>query len=138
MPAPFFPNEVCFAAAAAKRTELALSVVRLFKEGFVPTVTTVLADLVAAEADYDDYVEQEITAWLAPTNSIYGGAEITAPTEQFLCIGAQAVPNAIAGYWIETAGGALVLVRLFDNVVPMAQNGDAIKITPTYVFPNGT
>lgn len=137
MPAPFFPDVVTLAAATAKRTELALSVIRLFQEGFVPSTATTTVELIAAEADFDDYLEQEITAWLAPTKNIVSGYEITAPTEQFLCTTVQAVPNSIAGYWIETAAGVLVLVRLFDSVVPMAQPGNSIKVTPTYRFPSG-
>lgn len=135
MPAPFFPDVVCFANAAAKRTALALSVVKLFQEGYVPGAGTLVTDLDANEADYDDYLPITLTAWLAPTKSIYGGAEISSPLAQFTCATVQLVPNAIAGYWIELAGGDLVVVRLFDTVQPMSQIGDAVRVVGNYVFP---
>jgi hypothetical protein len=111
--------------------------VRLFKADYVPTVNTVLADLEANEADYSDYAPQTITAWLPPSSSVFGGAQILAPTVQFLCVDAQAVENAIGGYWIETATGDVVLIRQFDSPVAMVSNGDVVQITPVYVFPTG-
>lgn len=138
MPPPFFPNSACFEEAAARQTALALSVVKLFKSGFVPTTETVAADLDAEECDYSDYAPETITAWLDPQNSGAGGAQITAPTVQFICTGSQAVPNSVGGYWIEKAGGAVVLIRQFDEPVPMVNDHDGLTITPTIVVPNGT
>lgn len=138
MPAPFFPNSWAFSQAGDLQTLLALSVIKLFKEGFVPSPTTVVADLDAEEADYDDYILQTITAWLAPGSSPFGGAQITAPTEQFTCTADQVVPNAIGGYWIELAAGDVVLIRQFDTPVAMVTAGDFVQVTPTIVIPNGT
>lgn len=137
MPAPFFPNSATVIQAEALRTDLALSVIKLFQFGFTPTVNTVAADLDAEECDYDDYAPQTITAWLPAGTSVYGGSQITAPTEQFLQTGVPATPNMVGGYWIETAGGEVMLIRQFDDPVPMAANLDQILITPTIVFPNG-
>lgn len=137
MPSPFFPTAVVFAEAEAKRTALALSVVKLFKADYVPDAGTTVAALDAVECDYDDYAPATITAWLPPTNSRYGGAEITAPTVQFTIDTEQAVANSVGGYWIETAGGALVMVKRFDDPQPMSQPGDAVKVAPNYVFPTG-
>lgn len=138
MPAPFFPNSRCFDQAATLRTELALSVLKLFKEGLVPTPATVVADLDAAEADFDDYAAETITAWLAPGGSPFGGAQITSPTEQFTCSVDQVVPNSIGGYWIENAGGDVVLIRQFDTPVAMVVAGDFVQVAATIVIPNGT
>ena len=138
MPPPFIPNSYALIDATAKRADLALSVIKLFKSGFVPTVDTVVADLDAQECDYDTYAPETITAWLAPVRSVLGGWQITAPTEQFTLAATPAVPNTVGGYWIELAGGDVFLIRQFDGPVPMVNAGDFVQITPTYVVPNGT
>lgn len=138
MPPPFFPNSSSFDQATALRAALALSVVKLFKSGFVPTPETTDADLDAQEADYDDYASATITAWLTPITSQFGGAQITAPTVEFVCATDQVVGNNIGGYWIEKAAGAVVLIRQFDDPVPMMNAHDGIVLTPTIVLPNGT
>jgi hypothetical protein len=137
MPAPFFPTSRTVVVANALQTELALSVVKLFKSGFVPDAATVVADLDDNEADYSDYAPQTITAWLEPGAAIGGGVQITAPTVQFLCTGSQAVGNTIGGYWIELAGGSVVLIRQFDEPVSMSADLQHIEITPTIVVPTG-
>lgn len=134
----FIPNSQANAQAAAKRTELASSVLKLFKWGFTPTPDTLVADLDTNEADYTDYAVGTITAWLAPAVNLGGGWRITAPTTQFLCTGAQAVGNDIGGWWLEDAGGDVQLIGVYDAIVPMRNDGDSIQITPTWAFPNGT
>jgi len=137
MPAPFFPNSACVDQANALQTELALSVVRLFKAGFVPEVTTVIADLEAEEADYTTYAPETITAWGEPYTSTSGGVQITAPGVQFSLATTPAVGNAIGGYWVEKAGGEVVVIRQFDLPVSMSVAFDGLVITPTIIFPNG-
>lgn len=137
MPPPFFPNSSSFDQANALKTALALSKLRLFKTGLVPTPQTTAAQLIAAEADYDDYVAATITAWLTPVNSSFGGAQFSAPTVEFVCTADQDVGNNIGGYWIEKAAGAVVLIRQFDDPVPMMSANDGILINPTIVIPNG-
>jgi len=138
MPAPFFPNSSCIDQAVALQTLLALSVVKLFQTGFVPTPETVVADLDAAEADYTTYAAETITAFGDPILSIAGGAQITAPGVQFTLAATPATPNTIGGYWIETAGGDVVLIRQFDTPVPMVEAAQGLIIAPTIVVPNGT
>lgn len=138
MPAPFFPNSYVQTDAADKQTALALSVVKLFKAGFVPTVNTVVAELDAEECDYTTYAPETITAWLTPVSSPLGGKQISAPTVQFELAADAAVPNNVGGYWIELAGGDVVLIRQFDTPVPMVSAGDFVQISPTIVVPNGT
>jgi len=137
MPAPFFPNSSCIDQATALQTLLALSVIRLFKTGFTPNVDTVLADLEAEEADYTTYAAATITAWGDPILSAIGGAQITAPGEQFTLAATPAAPNTIGGYWIETAGGDVVLIRQFDDPVPMVTANQGFVVTPTIIIPNG-
>lgn len=138
MPPPFFPNSSAFDQANAMKTALALSKVRLFTSGFTPTPATTQAELVAVECDFDDYAAATITAWLTPITSPFGGAQITAPTVEFVCAALQVVGNNVGGYWIEKAAGAVVLIRQFDDPVPMMNANDGLTITPTIVFPNGT
>jgi hypothetical protein len=135
---PFFPNSRAEAVATAAQTELAAAVVKLFKAGFEPTPATLVAELDAEECDFDDYAPETITAWLDPAAAETGGWRITAPTVQFLCTAAQVVGNMVGGFWIELAGGAVVLVQQFDNAAPMTVAGDSVQITPTIVYGNGT
>lgn len=138
MPPPFFPNSYTLIDATAKRTAYALSVVRLFKSGFVPSNATVIAELEAQEADYTTYAPETITAWLPVVGASGGGNQITAPTTQFELAATPAAPNTIGGYWIELAGGDVVLIRQFDTPVPMVVAGNYCQVTPTVVVPNGT
>jgi hypothetical protein len=138
MPPPFFPNSQTLADATARRAALALSVVKLFKTGFVPTPATLVAELDAEECDYDDYAPETITAWLAPFAVPGGGNGITGPTVQFECTALQVVPNTVGGYWIELAGGSVYMIRQFDTPVPMVDTGNYVQVTPTIICPNGT
>lgn len=138
MPPPFRPNDYCETLATAAQTARALSVIKLFKAGFVPDPDTVVADLDAEECDFDDYAPITVTVWFDPAASPQGGWQITAPTSQFLCAALQAVPNMVGGWWLELAAGTVFMIRQFDNPVPMAEAGNFIQITPTEVFGNGT
>lgn len=137
MPAPFRPNSRALALAIAARAAYAMSVIKQFKAGLVPTPATLVAELDAAECDYDDYAPITITAWLAAALAPSGGWQITAPTSQALCAADQAVPNMVGGWWIELAAGDVFVIRQFDAPVPMAIAGNFIQITPTEVFGNG-
>lgn len=137
MPAAFFPNSRVISQITALKTELALSVVKLFKGGFVPDVDTVVGDLDANECDYDDYAPETITAFNDIAKAIGGGFQITAPTVQFAIAAAQVVPNTVGGYWIELAGGAVVMIKQFDDPVNMAFPYDSIEVNPTIIVGNG-
>lgn len=138
MPVVFRPNSYSKTLADAAQTARALSVIKLFKAGFEPTPDNVVADYDAEEADYSDYAPQTVTAWLDPAKADTGGWRITAPTSQFLCDGDQAVGNMIGGFWVELAGGDVILTVIFDAPTSMSLDGDFIQATPTEVFGNGT
>lgn len=138
MPVRFFPSTFALSQAVDLQTLLALSVIKLFKAGFVPTPANVVADYDAQEADYSTYAPETITAWLDPVAAVGGGYRITAPTEQFDLASTPAVGNMIGGYWIEEAGGDVVLVTVFDNPVAMTTAGNSIQVNPTVVVPVGT
>jgi hypothetical protein len=137
VPAPFFPDVTCFADAAAKQTQLALSVMKLFKSGYAPPVGVTIALLTPHEANYDDYAPVTLTAWLAAIRSPSGGAQISSPVAQFKCVADQVVPNTIGGFWIETAAGVLQIVRQFDTPVPMVFANQGLDVNAVIVYPNG-
>lgn len=137
MPPAFRPNSYAKTLATAAKTARALSVIKLFKAGFTPDPSTVVADLDANEADFDDYAPITVTAWLDPVAQASGGWSITQPTEQFECAALQVVQNMIGGWWEELAGGDVIVIRQFDAPVPMAEAGDFIQTTFTEIFGNG-
>lgn len=139
MAVTFFLNSYVLAKAKSEQTALALAVVKLIQEGFpTPTPDSIMADLDAAEADYDGYAPEAITAWLDPVAAVGGGYRITAPTVQFGLDVQPAAGNAIVGYWIETATGTGVMVRLFDAPVAMVNVGNSVQVNPTITIPNGS
>jgi hypothetical protein len=137
MPVRFFPSTFALAQATDLQTLLALSVIKLFKFGFVPTPADLVASYDAQEADYSTYAPETITAFLAPVAAVGGGWRITAPTEQFDLAATPAVGNDIGGYWVETAAGDVVLVTIFDGQVPMSVAGNSVQCNPTVTVPTG-
>lgn len=126
--------------ATERQTILALSKVRLFQSSLVPTPSTTKTELVAAEADYDDYPAggEGITAFLAPILNPAGGASISAPTVQFdVTSAAPAVTNLIGGAWLEDAAGLVRLVMPFAAPVPMEVQGQGFPLNITIGFPTG-
>lgn len=138
MPIIFRPNSYSNSLATAAQTARALSVIKLFKAGFEPTPDTLVAEYDTNECDYSDYAPETITAWLDPAAAQGGGWRITAPTSQFLCVGDQAVGNMVGGFWIELAGGDVILATIFDEPTSMSVNGDFVQVAPTEVFGAGT
>lgn len=143
---PFFPNASCHLQAKELQARLAGAKLRLFKSSLgVPLADITLAMLEAAECDFDGYAEETIAAWLDPINSTGGGAEITAPTEQFDGAAPGVTVNSVGGYWIEfpaivgppAVAAEVCVVRMFDNPVMVGTLGSGVKITPTIVIPNG-
>lgn len=138
MPVRFFPNTFALSQAEDLQTLLALSVIKLFQSGFIPTPDNVVGDYDDAEADYTTYAPETITAWLDPVAAVGGGYRITAPTEQFDLAATPTVGNTIGGYWVESAAGDVILVTIFDNPTSMSVAGDSIQCNPTIVVPNGS
>lgn len=136
----FFPNGACLAIAELVRSELALSKLRLFKEGFTPQVTTTRAQLLAEECDYTGYVAggETITAFLAAILNPLGGASIDWPTEQFAAVAPFTIGNVVGGWWVEDAAGAVVYATgTFTPPIPLGAAGQGIPLAGTLVFPNG-
>lgn len=122
----FYPTVGSLWLAGITRTALANSVMHLFQSSLVPNVDTVLADLVAAEADFSGYAPITLVAWGAQYVSPAGGAAINSPCAQFNTADPTTITNNIGGAWIETAGGILVFIDTFPDAIPMNAPNKAI------------
>jgi len=129
--------EGCLQDALETQTAYALSVLHLFKSSFVPTPSNVLADYTAAEADYDNYSAETLTAWFDPLLAPGSGYMITSPLVQFETGVAVTTPNLIGGCYLVDAAGKLRLVVIFTNPVPMQIPGQGIPISLIDLFPTG-
>ena len=123
-----YPKEGALALAAAIRTLMAVSFVKLFKNDIPITVDTTAADLAAAEADYDGYVPKTVTAYNPPYLDPQGGATTSSGYEQFDYgpVGTPPVTNNILGLWGEDAGGKAIIIFKFDAPIPMNEIGDSV------------
>lgn len=133
----FYPKAGSFWLANEVQTLLALSKMRLYQSSITPTVNTTKAELEAAEATYTGYAEKTLTAWGEPYTSPAGGASISSPLVQFQTAAPYTTGNNIGGAWIEEAGGDLVAIITFPDVVPMSAEGDAIPLAQVLTFLSG-
>jgi hypothetical protein len=105
--------------ATLVKAGLANAKIRLFKAPAPPiNDATVLADLTAHEADVDGYAAAVIAAWIGPYQDPDGGSSIRSGEVDFNYVPAGPPlvnNNSIAGFWIETAGGILVAIVVFDT-----------------------
>lgn len=121
--------------AQAAVTRLAESVIHLLGSAVGLTKNSTLAQLEALEATYDGYAPITMATWNAPILGATSGWLIYGPQVSFLYDFSVGIQNAIAGYWVETAGGVAVDLVLYATTVPMGANGQALVITPVEVFP---
>jgi len=99
------------------------AVVRLYKQSLTPTQNTTLADLVAAEADYNGYAEQTLSM---VADAIDGAGDYLSESQLLIWQPTDALaPNVIGGLWADDGTGALVIWPLD---APVALN------TPTNVL----
>lgn len=122
-----YTNEAALAEAATVQTDLALSLLRLFDNTLVPTVTTTKADMVAKETMLVGYPSggYPLTAWSDPQLVSAGGAVITSPLVPVNYASGDAV--SIGGGWIEDAGGNVRAVFVFDPPRTLAVVGDGFQ-----------
>lgn len=136
----FYPNSACLKQAGELKTVLALSKVRLFLSTLVPSVSTTITELEAAEADYDGYTPggETITAFLGALLDPAGGASITAPTVQFDWVhDTDDVTNLIGGFWLEDAAGAVRVIGTFAAPIPMEGPGQGFPLNLKLVQTTG-
>lgn len=123
--------------ATAAQARMANSVMHLFKQGFIPAPTSVLADFQAQEADFDGYAAKTIATFADPVLAgtgymTYGPAQTFAWSHV-----ADDVGNQIGGHWLETAGGELIGYTVYDPTIPVQGAGQAVIKTPILVYPAG-
>ena len=136
--AVFYPNVGCLWLAGNVQTDLANSVLHLYKSSLSPTVSTILSELTAAECDYDGYSAKTITAWLNEILNPAGGASTQAPTQQFEYVdGVSHTANNVGGWYLVTSGGSLVAIGTFTEPIPMAANGNGIPLDILLRFGTG-
>jgi len=111
------------------KTNLVNAVIHLFDDTLTPSPTTVKADLVAAECDFDDYTSQVIAAWTGPVLAPISGWQINAPVQTWTVV-TNVITDLVGGYWIETAGGVVHDIFVFDQPVPMTVPGQSVQVVP--------
>lgn len=129
-----YTKESAITKADATQTVVALTKLRLFKNSFVPTVDSVKADFVAAEADYDGYTAGglTVTAFGDPFFDPAGGASIISPLKTFAYVdGVGHVGNMIGGWWLDLAAGDLWCYGTFPAPVALSADGMALNMTVT-------
>jgi hypothetical protein len=123
--------------ANLKQTALALSVAKLFKDGFTPGVGTPVADFDAQECDFDDYTSKVSTTWNEPSLSSSSGYNIDSAMLRWVCAADQVVGNMVGGIWFESAAGDLLDFVIFDPPIPMQLADQVVEWVPLEFFPAG-
>lgn len=134
-----YTNEGALGNATRQQTAEALSMVRLFKAGTITlTPATTKTELEAGECDFTGYPPGgiAITAFLDPILAAEGGYAIQSPTIQFTTGSPTTVPNNVGGFWLETAGGDVVLATQFAVAVPMQVPGQGVPVSIRQVLGN--
>jgi hypothetical protein len=122
--------------ATAAQARLANSTLHQFQQGWNPTPSSLAADFAAHEADYDGYAAITLTAWAAPVLAPGSGWMTFGPQSTFRWVfDTDAVGNAIAGYWVQTAGGVVTDYVIYDEAKMMQGPGQSDTQTPVEVFP---
>lgn len=140
MAALWYPLAGCLQNATERQTAYALMEVHLYKSSLVPTPATTLADLNGAEADYDGYAMETMTAFFDPIFAPGSGYMIQSPEVQFAYVDAVGhVGNTVGGAYLVDAGGALrmILALAPSEYVSFAINGDGWAFNVADVFPTG-
>ena len=102
---------------------------RLFQSSLgVPTIETVKADLVAAEADYTGYPAGGFTVTVMgpPLGAPGGGVVIL--TNELIAVFTTGAPNSIGGYWLQDTAGNVILVFVYDPIRVLAAIPDGWPI----------
>lgn len=128
-----YPNGGALAVVGLIRIALEDCEVNLFQNDYQPSAGTVVGDLTVAT--YSGYAEKVVAALLAAYIDPAGGASAQIATLQFDHSGG-GVANMIYGFWVQTTGGALIMVGRFEEPIPMVVLGDAIPLDIKFNFGN--
>lgn len=130
-----YPNVGALAVATDMQTFLAGCNVGLYKAPVSLGPGTTKADLTAQECDFSGYAQKTVTAMQAPYLASGGGASISTGYLQWDWTPATPpavdVQNQVYGFWVEDAGGDLIVVGSFDDAVAMGEVGNSLPLTVT-------
>ena len=133
----FLSLEGALVRSTQNQSDLANSVLHLFKAGFTPSPENVLADYTAQECDYDGYAAKTIATWGAPILAPGGGYMTFAPLQTFTFTPATGDTNSVGGAYLVNAGGDLLDVVIFDTPKPMQGPGQTVQLIPSVTTPTG-
>lgn len=120
-------------SAVPAPASLALGEIHLFQGAIIPTPDTLLADLVATEADFDGYA----AVVTGPPVRVVSAANQWALFVTAMSVVSGALPitgNTVTGYWYETAAGVLVYSERFGTPVNMGAIGDFLNLDAMIPF----
>lgn len=124
--------------AGLMQTALAASKLRLITGTFNPGPNDTLTELEAQEATFSGYTSggYELTVWLDPSYSPYGGVAIVSPqiNVQWIAPESDPVQNTITGFFLVDATGNLIQDGTFTNPEFLGVTGDAFVITIAELF----
>lgn len=116
-----------FALGTPNMPSLDEAKVRLFKGSITPVPGTTLAELDAAECDFDNYVEATVSQW----NDVSAGLNLWALFSSsyfYFLAGPTPVTNTVAGYYVVDATNNLICSERFETGVVMAADGDFLDL----------
>lgn len=128
----FVNNEAAVARATRLKTAWATSKLRLVQSPAIPDQNWTKAQLVAAEATFNNYTAggYAITAFTGPQKVSGGGQIITGPTISPTVDNGEDPPvtNTITAWWLEASGGGVEMIGVLEVPVPMQNDGDGFTI----------
>lgn len=133
MPAPLYPNVSASHLCTLLDADLVNCKVKLFQNDYQPNPDTVKANLTVAT--FSGYADKTVAALLPPYYDPIGGASTQIGTLQWDHNGGVNA-NTIFGWWVENAGGDLIIVGRFDTPVGMSSLGDSIPLDIKFNFGN--
>ncbi len=140
MAALWYPLAGCLLNAEERQTAYVNLDVHLYKSDLVPSISTVLADFTANEADFNGYAPETMAAFFDPIFAPVSGYLIQSPQVQFNYVdGVGSVGNTIGGaYFVDSTGGLrMVLALQPTEYIGFAINGDGWSFNVVDVFPTG-
>lgn len=110
-------------------TTLANSVLHLYKVGFSPSPSSVLADFTSQECDFDGYAPVTVTSTGAPFAFGTGYAVETQQRFNFDSGSPASGGNQVGGWYWVSAAGVLMEYGTFDPTRPAQMDGQAIFVS---------
>lgn len=106
--------------------------IKLYKNNHTPADADTVADY--TEADFDGYASKNLTAFGAAFLNASNKGETDHTILTWTDTGA-VTPNSIYGYYVTTAGGALLWAeKLSNGPITMQANGDQYSVIPAFTF----